>query len=556
MSTARRRLLLVLIGTLAGLGIADLLLPSGSEVPPARAAGGLEAVEQTPAAAPLERPAAVADDPPIPAEPSAAAMPTATPEHPPAGFAGARAATRPAVPRAELDRRIGRLLAHQTLQSAGVGVVVRSLTTGDLLVDRFGKRPLVPASNTKLLTTAAALDLLGPDFQFETRVRATGEVLENGVLAGDLVIEGDGDPDPVVAGREPLLARLVAAVVGAGIRRVEGRLIVDDRVFDREHLAPEWKPTHARRSYGAPVAGLTLFGNVLRVEVEPAALAGAAATVRLVPGGDVFRVRPRVETAAADGRHLIHLAVPVAPGDVTVTGSTPLGGRPYPLEVPIDDPVRATALVLQDALARAGVPVAAGVVVVEPGAAPAAGTVLARVRTPLADVLKVMNKDSSNVVAEHVYKRAGHALEGTGTFAAGGRAVLHALRRYGVDPAGAASVDGSGLSRGNRITARQLTDLLAALHDSPARAVFLASLPIAGVDGTLQNRLTEPAYQGRARAKTGFIERVSALSGYAETGAGEVLAFAILMNDFDGWNSTMKSIQDGIVRLLCDLAAP
>ncbi len=523
-----------------------------------------EALSGSAAAAGREADGAAAETAGAAAEADVPAPPCAVPEVPPAvpPFLPPRPGGAPrAVSRSALAGRIDELLAHPSLSKAAVGVAILSVTSGALLYARDAERPLIVASNAKLLTGAAALSLLGPAHAFETLLLGQGELDAAGTLHGDLIVKGAGDPDFLAPDRpweEHLLPRLVAAARAAGLKAVTGRLIVDDLVFDRQHVAPGWNQEKLGDSYQAPVSGFTLYQNCLTVLVEPAGEEGQPAAVRLVPEGSVFVPRANVRTAGPGSNHLIHVPAPVKPGPVGVTGSTPHGATPWPVTVPVAEPARVAGLLLQDGLRRGGIDVPGEVMLAEFPYDPGASGLLrlGAVSSPLAAALLEMNKTSSNVIAEHVYKLCGHARELRGTFASGAGAVFSVLERCGIERGQAASSDGSGLSRGNRFAPSQIARLLAAFYRSEWRTAFLDSLAEAGVDGTLQRRLEDEAYRGRVRAKSGYIAAVSALSGYAQADHGEVLCFSILFNGYSGRNAEMKRIQDAIVMLLVDLEAP
>ncbi len=484
-----------------------------------------------------------------------AARPDGRPVEPFCGEPSVRA--RSPVARAALGGRIRTLLRNPHLKGAAVGLAVYSVTHGESLVRVDASTARIPASNAKLVTTATALVTLGPGFRFETRLVGDGEVDAGGVLAGDLVVLGDGDPDPRELDGPSLVERLAAAAKEAGLTKVEGRLVVDDRLFDREAVAPGWKENDLHKAYSAPVAGFSSYGNTLAVEVRPAAAVGGAAEVSLSPAGAPFELDASVTTAGPKGKHLIDVRpMPAPPGRITVRGKTPRGARPVPVEVSVIDPALVAGERLRAALRRMGVEVVGEVVLAPAELSPnlRSRAPVAVAASPLAPLLAVLNKESSNVVAEHLFKRCGYAHEGRGTFASGGRAARAAVERLGVEWGGSRAADGSGLSRDNRFSADLFVSLLDRLYRSAWRELLLDSLAVAGADGTLRRRLTEPRYRGRVRGKTGFVSRVSSVSGFAQTDDGEVIAFSILVNGFSGWSGHVKAVQDDVLRKLCDLA--
>lgn len=470
-------------------------------------------------------------------------------------FPGKRLAKGPwVVPRSALAERLRASLADKRLAGAKVAVTVIAAEDGATLFAKDADESLIVASNNKLVTTAAALRVLGPEFVFRTRLCASG-ALASGSIAGDLIVVGDGDPDVLPktpSEKSSLAGRIAAALLAAGVKRVSGDLVIDDLVFDRQYLPPQWRKDQLAHDYAAPTAGFSLYENCLVVLVKPAPKVGALASVDLLPRTGVLAPEVGLKTGAAKTKNSIFVPSPVAPGKVKVSGKTPHGSSPVPLFLPLSNPGATHPGALKDALERAGIEIG--------GAARLAAArtdlqkvrVLATIETPFSTVLRKLNKESSNVLAEHVYKRIGFAAYGSGTYGNAGKAVLETLRHHGIDAAGAASADGSGLSRGNTFTARQMALLLRAMWKDPARALVVDSLPVSGVDGTLSKRLTQDAYKGRIRAKTGYIAGVSTLSGYAASASGEVFCFSVLVNGVKGATAA-KAVQDAIAKLLADV---
>lgn len=481
------------------------------------------------------------DDPGLPGDAPPSAL----------GFPGHRDVAAPRkVARASLASSVAAAIGAKGLAKAKIGLIALSATTGEVICERSADDPLIVASNAKVMTVTSALAWLGKDFEFKTRWMSAAKPDAAGVLHGDLTLLGDGDPDCVpdgAADSELLLARLVAALRAAGVTRVEGDLVVDDRIFDRQYVPEGWTAAQLPHAYAAPVSGFSLMENCLRVQIA----ASSPVKVEVDPASSYFNPVAAVSLGAPKSKNTIHVAAPAPAGTLKVTGTTPAGGRPEPLWVPIADPLRAAGHAVFTALSRAGVAMGGTVRFADAQTPAATGLVeLAAVGSPLARVLMKLDKESTNVLAEHLYKRAGAAREGAGSFASGGRAVLAAMERNGIATRGAATFDGSGLSRANRFTPRQLAETLRALWRSDARDTVLETLPIAGVDGTLRKRFREPAYRCRVRAKTGYIAGVSTLSGYAATDSGEVICFSILVND---GGSAAKGAIDAVARLLVDL---
>jgi len=452
---------------------------------------------------------------------------------------------------------VDRLLAHPNLRGASIGVEIRSLEDGRLLYGRNTREALIVASNNKLVSTASALFHLGADYHFETALFARGTV-EEGTLKGDLIVKGGGDPCLTdrfyeKGGLEPMRI-LAAAVVDAGIEGIAGDLILDDTLFDREFVAPGWPRDQLSRHYCAPVAGISFLENVLHVHVSTAGGVGTAARVSLEPGCAPFEVHGMIKVGGAKAPNAINLARPDAQGVVRVRGTTPHSKQIWKGKVAVADPPRYFGLLLASLLAERGVSLAGSVQMAkEPVDCGSSCRRLGLLRSPLRDALIVTNKESHNNFAEHLFKIAGWKATGKGTFASGSAAVGALLGGIGADRADPFTiVDGSGLSRGNRFSARTMVALLEGMYRSTMRDVYLRTLPISGSDGSLEKRMTEERYRKRVRAKTGWIREVSALSGYVQAQSKEVFAFSIIFNGYRGSNSQMKKVQDDICRVVVD----
>ncbi|MHC4973156.1 MAG: D-alanyl-D-alanine carboxypeptidase/D-alanyl-D-alanine endopeptidase [Planctomycetota bacterium] len=388
--------------------------------------------------------------------------------------------------------------------------------------------PRIPASNAKLLTAAAAVALLGEGFHFETTIGRTP--------GGALVVTGGGDPN--LSGRffdgDPArVLRLMARDVAAkGVREVT-ELLLDASRFDDEYVHPGWPRDQAERWYCAPVAALVYNDSCWDVTVYPRPRAGAAARVDVQPALLGASVSNRCETVAA-GQHVVH----VGRGkdtDLEVRGRILRTSAGITGHVAVRDPVLFFGRGLAAALQAEGVRVAGAV---RRGRAPRQ-TRLVAYRSDLKRTLKVMLTDSQNLYAECTLKRLG-----TGSFAAGGEAVLRALGRLEVETAGVVVADGSGLARANRVTARALYGTLHALRKRP---IFVEALA-AGGEGTLRRRYRELG--ARVRAKTGTIRGVRSLSGYVTGRGGHRYVFVILANGKSAPRA--RQLQDRIVRVLAE----
>ncbi|MBI5361688.1 MAG: D-alanyl-D-alanine carboxypeptidase/D-alanyl-D-alanine-endopeptidase [Planctomycetes bacterium] len=430
-----------------------------------------------------------------------------------------------------------------------VAVHVRELAVDGELVALRADRSLRPASNLKLVTTAAALVLLGPDWSFRTRFTSSAPIVA-GRLQGDLVVRASGDPlyDPEAKGEvEELLAPALEALRAAGIAAIDGRIVLDEGSFQPPEPGPAW-PTEkdAWKEYCALAGGFSANAGCLTATV--AATEGTSARVVVRPRAHAFPERLSVRTVGA--KQSLDVRVGALGGTVVVEGSLPRDVPEGSARFAVSDPVELFGRVLSGALRARGIAVSGGVV--REHRAPAAGErELAVLETPLARVLGPINTDSNNACADQLFFALGDAIAGRGTRAGGRAATAQALERLGLDPATLVQVDGSGLSRENRNSARQITALVdAVLRRDPRTArLYLDSLAVGHASGTLDGRMRDDRLAGRVHAKTGFINGTSALSGVLDAESGRTLVFSILVEypPQGGLNqSCWKPMQDAL----------
>jgi len=433
-----------------------------------------------------------------------------------------------------LPARVERVLSAGRLRKASVGICVVRLGDGRVLYSRNADRPFIVASNEKLVTAAAALDALGPDYWFTTRIYARGE-LKDGVLEGDLILRGGGDP--TIGGRyedqdaEAVMGRWARMLAAKGLGRVRGDVVADDRFFDRQFRHPAWRSDQLWKWHYAPVCGVSVNDNCVEVTVRPGGRVGEAARLLLEPACAPVELKNLCRTHAR--RNIIWFERRPGSELIRVGGFVKLKVGGFSGLVTVPDPPRYAAVLLKAALESAGIRVegsARAVDLARDGPVPAGPPLCVR-RTALMSVLRVMLKRSDNHYAEQVLKAVGAEATGQGSWRSGTARAGRFLERVGLRPEDFTLDDGSGLSRGNRLTPAALAMLLVAMRRSELGDQFAEMLPVAGRDGTLKRRLAEPPYAGKVRAKTGYLSGVGALSGYATTRGGVEVAFSILIND-------------------------
>lgn len=437
-----------------------------------------------------------------------------------------------------------------------IGVAVYSVDRSAPLYLRDADRPLLPASNMKLYTTAAALDRLGPDFQYTTSLYADGPVLPGGTLDGNLILVGRGDPS--LSGRffadsaTYVLDKFADELRRAGVRYVTGRLIGDASFFDDELAAPGWEVGNLLWWYGARVNALSFNDNVVTIEIRPGPTAGAQAEVSFYPRGDGLRVVNRAVTSGRRGGRSIGIGRRPDIGGYEIWGRIPAGGTPVRYVVAVEDPAAFTLSAMRGRLERFGIAVAGrDQIVYDRDDLPRRPRRLVASHTSprLIELVRVVNKRSQNLIAEQILKTLGAVVEGEGSFDDGADVVRDLLRGFGVSTRSVSIDDGSGLSRADVVTARTTAELLVAMRSHPVFDEYYDSLLIAGRDGD-PRRLDAAAAVGNVHTKTGTLRGVSALSGYATTLDGELLAFSVITNGMPGGKGASIGLEDAVAEAL------
>lgn len=454
----------------------------------------------------------------------------------------------------ELPQTIRRILDTTPLSSSRTGVLVFDLDQRQPVYEHNADELLNPASNMKILTTVAALSILGPEYRFATEVLVDEEPV-GGVLKGNLYLRGKGDPSLDTE----RLFRIVRELRFLGLKEIQGAIVVDDTYFDDQYDGPGWEQDDSDRPYMAGAGAVSLNFNAVGIHVHPGDKQGGKARVSLDPPSDYLILEDRTETAPRSGRQRIEVNS-LAEGNkqrIVVSARMPAGRRGGTFYRRISNPPLYTGETLKAMLVEQGVPVKGRVRL---GAAPA------RLRPfyvthsePLAVLIHKLNKWSQNHMSEMLLKAMGaETLGAPGTWAKGAAAVEGFLAKEVGIPRGALVMrNGSGLNDTNRISARQLVQVLIWAREQLLVAPeLLTSLPVAGVDGTTRNRMGGTPAQGRIRAKTGTLQNVTALSGYATSLGGKTYAFAIMVNDYPGRLSRVLPGVDAIGTALAAVGSP
>ena len=457
--------------------------------------------------------------------------------------------------RAAVEKALAALLAEPALGGARIGVVVAQGSEAAFVVAHDADKGFLPASNMKLVSGAVALATLGADFRWTTRVQ-TAAALADGVLQGDLLLVGDGDPSlggrPATDPFEPM-RDLVRQLGEAGVKRIGGRIVgVDDCQAD-EHIGRGWQWDYLGDDYAAQFGGLCFAENAATLFVSGTE-EGSPPLLRVEPDIRYVLGRADFTCGPADAKAALDVTRQPFTNSFLVRGALPAGAAEQRFRLSVENPTRYAAQGLAGALQRAGVQTGAAVDGDDVGVPAQPWRELAQWQSkPLRELMAPMMKDSQNLYAEQFARTAARVAGSNGSRAATDAHVREALAKLGIDARGMVLADQSGLSRRNLVQPRQLVALLQAMWAAPFRDVYFESLPVAGVDGTLRGRLRETAAKGRLRAKTGTIDMVSALSGVLDPQDPKhpPVFFSVMLNHY---TCTSAQARDAMDRFLDALA--
>jgi D-alanyl-D-alanine carboxypeptidase/D-alanyl-D-alanine-endopeptidase (penicillin-binding protein 4) len=427
------------------------------------------------------------------------------------------------------------------------GLLIADAESGETLYERNADKYFVPASNMKLFTTALAMAKLGPDYRFHTTLETQGTISSAGALNGDVMLVGRGDPN--LSNRkfpyelkeefdgppEKALVELADALVAKGVKEISGDVIGDDSYFPRERYPNGWEIDDMVWEYGAAISAIVVDDNTVALTLTPGEQAGSPVQAAVAPATPDFMVENDVTTSAADAKPDLTLTREPGSNLVVVKGSLPARSAPRKLVLAIEEPAQHAAATLKRLLEERGVKVAGVARARHDHAEPGDPVVLAEhVSVPLGDALKLINKISQNLHTEMLLRTV--ARQG-GTWATPDDLMKVPADFYataGIAPGDVIQTDASGLSRHDLVTPRAIVALLGFAQKQSWFGPYYASLPVAGVDGTLEDRMKNTPAAGRIHAKTGSVEHVRTLSGFAETPGGRRLIFSFLSNNQGG----------------------
>jgi D-alanyl-D-alanine carboxypeptidase/D-alanyl-D-alanine-endopeptidase (penicillin-binding protein 4) len=426
-----------------------------------------------------------------------------------------------------LNSYVNKLLSDPCFQKGQYGARAVNLASRQTLFDVNGDALLIPASTTKLITSAAALLRLSPHYRFRTMLLSNAP-LQNGVLEGDLYLKGYGDPALVIE-KAWLLAR---GLRQHGVHRIQGDLIGDDSFFDMESRGRGWADDRSQRAFNAKIGALSVNFNSATIVATPGLQPGDPVQVVVEPVSDYLTIQNTTRTSRpGQGQGLSVTRLPQGAGDMLVIeGSLAVGSPVHTVHRNLSNPTLHATMVIREQLQREAVHIAGRP---RTGLAPSAARALyVHHSRALYRIIDDLNKFSNNFIAEQVLKTLGAEVYGPpGSWGKGLTVVADVLESFGIASGTYTLVDGSGLSRLNRLSAAQLVTVLTRMaQDFRIQPEYMASLRTPDADGRNSRRFHGADFAQRARVKTGSLDDVSALAGYISGKHGELIAFAVLLN--------------------------
>ncbi|MBF8295867.1 MAG: D-alanyl-D-alanine carboxypeptidase/D-alanyl-D-alanine-endopeptidase [Bacteroidetes bacterium] len=453
---------------------------------------------------------------------------------------------RPSNPVAALRYDIDRVLSDSIFVPARPSIKIVSLDKKEVLYERESKLLMRPASNMKLLTSSTALRVLGKDYKFKTSVLAD-TTAKDSILSGNLYIKGYGNPDLTTSDLDTLAAQVQAN----GIRAIEGSVFADVSFFDDLYWGYGWNWDDEPYSYAAFISPLAINNNCVKVSVTPGQSVGDSVKVVVDPQTSYVSVLNKASTVRDTVIRPLNVTRLFKDrlNTILVEGEMLLSANPVERQISVWKPELYAATLFTEALQQRGIAVDKGASI---GTAPVFAREIAAHFQGLDSAVTNLNKVSDNLSAELILKTLGTTNGAAPGSAQGGVYAVHRfLNTLGIDTTKFIMADGSGLSFYDLLTTGMIIQLLEGMTwQGDIFPLFHQSLPIAGVDGTLRSRMKRTPAEGNLRAKTGTISGVSSLSGYVQTLDGELIAFAMTMQNFIYPTRLYQRAQDKIGALL------
>lgn len=449
----------------------------------------------------------------------------------------------------EFREQLNYIFNDPIFASSNWGVFIESLETGEFLYKKEENKLFIPASNIKLFTTAAALYLLGPDYKYSTNIFIKGTI-KNGVLKGDLIIKGSGDP--TISGRfynNDMLSiynSWADSLIAHGIEEIDGNIIGDDYAFDNKGLGNGWGWEFQSYWFSAASSAISFNDNCIDLSIK-VNKSDNSAIVTSYPNTKYAVIINNVSIVPSDSVTSVDVSRESGSNVINVFGTLRQGDS-VKTYVAVNNPTQYSMVVLKETLEKRGIIINGNAYDIDDINAnydiKKNIKLFTHYSVPLSEIIRVINKSSQNFYAEQLIKTIGLEKNKYGSFEKGFEASRKVFEEMGIKIGSFSMVDGSGLSRLNLISPKQTVQLLRYMYKSKYSKIFINSLPIAGIDGGLAKRMNNTTAENKIRAKAGYLENVRSLSGYAFTADNEPIAFSIIANNFTVPFKLADNIQD------------
>lgn len=465
-------------------------------------------------------------------------------------FAGISAAQNQAL---EVQQKIAGWQTFPGLSTASIGFAVNDIQIGETLIKSTPQQSMVPASILKLVTTATALEVFGPDFRFQTTLAASG-IIRNDTLFGDLQIIGGGDPtlgSTYFPENNHFMEDWIKAIQRKNIKVVSGNLVMDATIYELHTIPNTWIWEDIGNYYGAGASGISVYDNLYRIHLSSGKEEGMPTILGpinpIIPG---LEIRNEVLSSDINTDQAYVFGSPMEYNRV-IRGTIPKNRSDFVINASMPDPAALLASQLREKLNSHGISICAETKFLKASKNEGHAVVLSVIFSPaLRDIIKVTNHESVNLFAEHLLKHLAYNDSGLGTTKDGCSFVMDFWKAKGLDITGFFMNDGSGLSRFNAMTAIQMVNILDYMKTKSAWSVdFYESLATVGL-GTLTVLRNENFPNYSLRAKSGSMTRVRCLAGYLTTDSKRQLSYCIMLNNFScSQGEAIRKIEEVLVEL-------
>ena len=448
-------------------------------------------------------------------------------------------------------RQIEQLLKNPSLDPAHIGIYIEELETGKIIFAKNEHKLLMPASNMKLVTTASALSLLGPEYKYETEFYYDGEI-SNGVLNGNLIIKGSGDP--VICGRfhgnnpDSIFTLWSKKIKELGINKINGKIIGDNSLYQDDGLGYGWEKDDLPYYYAAKTSSLSFNDNCIDLHFLPGDKIGDPVNITQYPVKNYTPIINEMVTVHKDSSSSSAFIRSYNQKEMTIKGKMKLGAKKDIDWATVTDPADFFMAAMVEELQKNGIQTNKYVVTKDEIDYTTKTLLFVHESVPMKLIVENINKISNNFYAETVLKSLYKKDKVTTKKAVNTEKEF--LASFGIDTSRIFIMDGSGLSRHNLVTVHQISTILKYMRGTENGELYKKSLPVGGIDGTLKRRFKTGNAKGHVFAKTGYVGRVRALSGYVEAVNGKEYVFSIIANHYPTPTRTINSLQDQIVTII------